>query len=131
MKKVFLLFGMASFCSASAQQKDLFDIQKHLDNMIKDKKIPGGVFKPFNKPAPVTNYRYSPNVQKLSHILTNGDKVYILSLDNMPCLVPGFTQNRMPNIADPDIYFESPLFRNDSLGTMPNAVKPYRLMASK
>jgi len=30
MKKVFLLFGIAAFSSASAQQKDLFDIQKHL-----------------------------------------------------------------------------------------------------
>jgi len=131
MKKIFLLFGMAAFCSASAQQKEVFDIQKHLDNMIKDKKIPGGVFKPFNKPTPITNYWYYPNDQKLSYISPNGDKIYILSQDNMPCVVPGYTQNIMPNVSDPDKYFESSLFRNDTPGSIPNVVRPYRIIVSK
>lgn len=30
MKKIFLLFGIAAFSAASAQQKDVFDIHKHL-----------------------------------------------------------------------------------------------------
>ena len=131
MKKIFLLFGIAAFSSASAQQKNVFDIQKHLDKMVKEKKIPGRVFKPFNKPEPLTNYWYSQINQKLIHILPNWDKIYLLSQDNMPCVVPGYTQNIMPNISDPDKYFESPLFRNDSPNAIPNLVKPYRIIISK
>ena len=131
MKKVFLLFGIAAFSSASAQQKDVFDIQKHLDKMVKDKKISGGIFNPFNKPAPVTNYGYSPNNQKLSHILPGGDKVFLLSQDNMLCVIPRETLSIMPNISDPDKYFESPLFRNDTPGSIPNVVRPYRIIISK
>lgn len=131
MKKVFLLFGMAAFYSASAQQKGVFDIQRHLDNLKKDKKIPGVGNKPFDKTTLVINYGFPLYSQKLSHVLSNGDRVYILSQDNMPCVVPGIPQNNIPNISNPNAYFQSPLFKNDSPGSIPNAVKPYRLIVSK
>ena len=133
MKKIFLLFGIAAFCSASAQQKDVFDIQKHLNQLVKDKKFPGAVFKPFNKTRPLINYYgYPLYSQNLSHILPNGDKVYTLSQDNMPCIVPDMKQfNNMPDISNPNEYFELLQFRNHVPGTIPNAVRPYRLIASK
>ena len=34
---------------------------------------------------------------KLSHTLGNGNKVYLLPQDNMPCMVPNMTQFNMPN----------------------------------
>jgi len=131
MKKIFLLFGFAAFCSASAQQKDVFDIQKHLDNMIKDKKIPGAIFKPLQKGDKFSDARFHHTFGQLSYSLSNGDKVYILSQDNMPCVVPGYKYVIMPNISDPDKYFVSPLFRNDTPGAIPNVVKPYRVIVSK
>ena len=41
MKKVFLVFGIAAFSSASAQQKDVFDINRHIRGFL-DKKTPSG-----------------------------------------------------------------------------------------
>ncbi len=73
MKKIFLLFGVAAFSSASAQQKNLLDIQKHLDKMVKNKKFPGVVNRPIEKNSPfftgfrdpVGNYPiYYPTVTK-------------------------------------------------------------------
>lgn len=132
MKKVFLLFGMAAFSSASAQQKDVFDIQKHLDKRAKDKKNSGTIFRPTIKSNFHLHHRLRPQVWELSHILSNGDKVYALSRDNMPCVVPDMRQfTNMPNISNPNEYFESLLFRQHIPGTIPNAVRPYRLITSK
>jgi hypothetical protein len=121
MKKVFLLLGIASFSAASAQQKDVFDIQQHLDKMFKDKKIPEIVISPLNKPTPVSYSWPFPNNQKLSIILPNGDKVYILSQDNMPCVVPDMTQFNMPNVSNSHDYFQSLLPKNNIPGNIPNA----------
>ena len=115
----------------TAQQKDVFDIQRHLDKISKDKKLPGAVFIPFNKTRPFINCGFPLYSQEISHILPNGDKVYTLSQDNMPCIVPDMRQFNMPNSSDPDKYFESLIFRNDSPGAIPNAVRPYRLIVSK
>jgi hypothetical protein len=131
MKKVFLLFGIAAFTSASAQQKDVFDIQKHLDKIVKDKKFPGAVTNPFSKSNFLLHHGALPQVQELLHVLSNGDNVYTLSQDNMPCVVPGMSQFNMPNISNPGEYFESLQFKQHLPGTIPNAVKPYRLIVSK
>ena len=37
MKKNFLLFGIAAFSSASAQQKEMFDINRHIQEVLKNK----------------------------------------------------------------------------------------------
>jgi hypothetical protein len=132
MKKVFLLFGLAAFSSASAQQKDVFDIQKHLDKMVKDKKNPGAVARPSEKNTYLINHGFFTYGSNLSPILPNGNKVYLLDPGNMPCVVPDMKQfTTMPNVSNPNTYFESLAFRNDIPETMPNAVKPYRIIASK
>jgi molybdopterin converting factor small subunit len=130
MKKVFLLFGISAFSAASAQQNDVFDVNKHVQDFLKKK---NGIQKN-NTPSLFDNFYTNGNTEspaKLSYTLSNGDKVYILPVDNMPCVVPGYSQNNMPNISDPNIYYNSPLFKNNTPGTIPNAVKPYRLISIK
>ena len=86
MKKAFLFFGIAAFTSASAQQNDLFDIQQHL---LKKSADNNKLVKKKNIDLP---FIYNPlqinNSPVDSYTLSNGDKVVILKLDNMPCVQP-------------------------------------------
>ena len=130
MKKIFLLLGITSCYAAASQQKDVFDINRHIQELQR-KNIPlQGKIK---SPVPEIKYFslnniFTAPVGKYSHSLSNGDKVYTLTIDNMPCVVPGITNNIMPNISYPENYFESPLFKNNTPGSIPNAVKSYRLI---
>jgi hypothetical protein len=131
MKKIFLLFGIAAVSSASAQQKDVFDMNRHIQGVLKNKNSSGTGGKIFEADNIYRN-KLSQSQPKLSHILPIGDKVYILSRDNMPCVVPDMGQfTSMPNISNPKEYFSSPLFKNNTPGSMPNALQPYRLIDSK
>jgi hypothetical protein len=131
MKKIFLLFGIASFASASAQQKDVFDINRHIQEVLRNKNAPGIGVKNF-KTDRISINKFTQSQPNLSHILPNGDKVFILSQDNMPCVAPDMRQfTNMPNISNPNKYFESLPFRNHLPRTIPNAVLPYRLIVSK
>jgi hypothetical protein len=129
MKMIFLLLGVAGFSAASAQNKDLFDIQKHLQkNHGGNKKIvekrnflkQSFIISPFARPG-----------TRLSHILPNGDKVMLLSQDNMPCIVTDLKQFNMPNLSDPKEYFLSLPLINKRPGSIPNAVDPRKLTSSK
>ena len=53
---------------------------------------------------------------KLSHTLPNGNKVYILPQDNMPCIVPDMQQ------------FSMPVAKSELNGSMPNAVIPQQII---
>lgn len=130
MKKVFLLLGIAAFYSATAQQKDVFDINKHISDLLNKKK---GQQNKVNPPEFKTFSFNNGNgpFSKLSHVAANGDNVYILPQDNMPCVVPGNKLSNMPNISDPGPYYDSPVFKNDTPGSIPNVVKPYKLVTSK
>jgi hypothetical protein len=130
MKKIFLIFGMAAFCSASAQQKGVFDINRHLKGLLDKKNTRATVIMPpeinMNFIGPANQPAY-----KLLYSLPNGDKVYVSNWDNMPCVIPGTIPFIMPNVSSPNEYFWSPLFKNNVPGTIPNAVKPYKLIASE
>jgi hypothetical protein len=130
MKKVFLLFGVAAFSSASAQQKDLFDVNRHIQGLLNYNKITEKSITPLEINTYFLNGSQTPGVNLFS-ILPNGAKVYLLPQDNMPCVLPGITQNNMPNISNPDKYFEALALTNNTPGSIPNAVKPYKLIASK
>ena len=103
MKKIFLVLGLTGICStAFSQQEDFFNVQKHLQNKAKQDKKAGNM--------PVVRY-LTLSLQKtvtfskpvFSHFLPNGDIVYFLPVDNMPCVSPDMTRYRaMPN-ADNDI----------------------------
>lgn len=113
MKKLFLLIGIGAFTGVSAQQKDIFDIQGHLQKKLKqESKIASAL--PQQKVMPTLPF--CGNRNKLSHILPNGDKVVMLPIDNMPCVQPDMKQFTVTPSLQPDIR----QFR-----TMPNVSRIY------
>jgi hypothetical protein len=129
MKKVFLLFGIAAFSGASAQQKDLFDIQQHLQKkQAEDKKVAEKKINPF----PYNNH-YSGNIRELSYTLPNGDKIFNPPLGSMPCVKPDMRNFLiMPNLANGKVlpgynYYPQKV----KPGQIPNGSRPYRMIASK
>lgn len=135
MKKVFLLFGVAIFSSASAQQKDLFDIQQHLQKKQAEDKKAAEKIKLLL--PPLTSFKfytpYTTNKTGLSYTLPNGDKVVILGQDNMPCIVLDMNQfQTMPNvisgIGNPHYDLLPPVRKP---GQIPNGALPFRMIVSK
>lgn len=132
MKKVFLLFGVAAFSSVAAQEKDLFDVQKHLqDKQNKgkqqvEKKAPA---LPLSKPFTFLNPVYG---LESSQPFSNGNTIIILGIDNMPCIKPDMNLFKtMPNVAD-----NSPFNFNYSPnriqpGQMPNGSNPFRFIVAR
>lgn len=119
MKKIiFTTVGVLSFSLALAQTDDFFDIQKHLEK--KNKKPVTFPPRPIIKSlkAQYSTFFFVQALTKLSHVLSNGNKVYLLPQGNMPCMVPDMHQ------------FNMPVIFNDSLPTtMPNVwLKPYRII---
>jgi hypothetical protein len=132
MKKVLLLLSISAFTSASAQQKDVFDIQKHLEKgFLEKKKIPGTLFGPLGKSNHIFNFPFEPQSWKMSHILSNGDMVYLLPQDNMPCVVPATTQFIMPNVSISENFAESNRIKQTMPGIIPNAGIPYKRFIPK
>ncbi len=122
MKRIFLLLGIAGFTTASAQQKDLFDINSHLKKKSADKLITVPKIKlGFQKPN-----IFQRNPDKISpgysYSLPNGDKVYSSPSYHMPVVVTDMKQfNKMPNIImgrRPDIVL---------LTKIPNAAVPFTI----
>jgi hypothetical protein len=89
MKKIFLIAGIASFSVAAAQNNPSPKIQV----------IPP---KPKNNISSLPKfYVVNPKTRlidgaKLLNTLPNGNTVYALPQDNMPCVVPDVSQYNMP-----------------------------------
>ena len=103
MKKLFLVLGLSGFCAtAFSQQGELFNAREHLQKKTNPDKKKGNnpIVRTLPSPLQKTGLLSKPI---LSHILPNGDRIYILPVDNMPCVSPDMTRYRsMPN-ADDDI----------------------------
>jgi hypothetical protein len=86
MKKIFFVIAIAAFSSASAQNvTDTFWV-KPLDPKSK---------LPSLEQPKTYQFNYTPQVldqSRLLHTLPNGNKVYALPVDNMPCVVPDMSQ---------------------------------------
>jgi hypothetical protein len=130
MKKIFLLFGLFGCYCGSAQMKDVFDIQKHLEKKSTD-------HKPLNV-MPLIKNQFSKNLFKgnkfselKSYSLLNGDRVIILPIDNMPCVVPDMKQfHTMPEISKNEMNNLPNLLRQNYFpGKIPNAASPFRFSA--
>jgi hypothetical protein len=94
MKKIFLIVGFSSFGFTYAQQNDVIDIQKYLEN--KNKKEKAGTFT-----NPLSGAYFPPlcgTYYRDSFTLSNGNKVHSLPQDNMPCVIPDMSQFNMPVI---------------------------------
>lgn len=137
MKKIYLLFGIVAFSGAWAQQKDLFDIQKHLQKKQVEENLNNEINKlmlpPDNKNVNLYSGSYLSNIQGLSFLLPNGDKVNILPKDNMPCIVPDMNAfQKMPNVkTEKDL--QNKLLPPPSRipGQIPNGALPLRMIVSK
>ncbi|MGQ0739885.1 MAG: hypothetical protein ACT4OJ_12575 [Bacteroidota bacterium] len=129
MKKLFLLFGICSAFTASAQ-KDLFNAETYLQKKPEQNK--------WMKIWPLQSFQgrqqntlITPPLPtaKLSQLLPDGSRVFTLPVDNMPCVSPDMTRFRnMPN-ADNDI--RQFIFRQRSHGQIPNPAPPFILITEK
>ncbi|MEO6219419.1 MAG: hypothetical protein ABIO81_03255 [Ginsengibacter sp.] len=113
--------------AVSAQQDGFFDIQKYMEKKHIERKQHDKLV--LNKPVkknPSTYFLAGKTKQKrLSHLLPNGDKVYLLDQYNMPCVVPDMKKFRqMPNLSDPDNYLNEVALRANTPGRIPNVAYP-------
>lgn len=127
MKKlpVFLALSCISIAGA-AQQKDFFDIQKYLQKKSKESK-------PASKPLVLLkpSFQHFVTLGEFSHSLPNGDKVYILPQDNMPCITSKINRFDISNGFD-EKEISSPINYNKNLpGIIPNAVIPKKIILSE
>jgi hypothetical protein len=133
MKKVFLLFGIAVFSSASAQQKDLFDIGIHLQKKQAESKKAAEKKNMLLPPRNIFNLYipYTANQSDLSYLLPNGDKVIILGQDNMPCVVPDMSQ--FQNMPNPSFQRSNSSFVpfTKGPGQIPNGALPFSMIVWK
>ena len=132
MKNIFIIASILAFSFASAQQNDFFDIQKHLQQKIKDeinqkqKEQLQSLFKPkistlFLKPIPVPQIKFLES-------LPNSDKVYILPEDNMPCIVPDMTQFNKADLAGLDLKQKYFTPNRNFPGKIPNPGTPFKFI---
>ncbi len=135
MKKVFVLFGIAAFSGVSAQQKDLFDIQQHLQKKqveVKKSAEKRTYTLPFFKQFNYKNL-YSENNAGSNYTLPNGDVVFTSPIDRMPCVRPNMNNFQvMPNLADGKPLSSYNYYPDKFLpGQIPNGSLSYRMKASK
>jgi len=121
MKKILLSVSILAFSFASAQQKNLFDIQKHIQGKIKENKL--------RSLAPKQSFLYPQSNHSQSYTLPNGNKVYTLAQDNMPCVKPDMSQFNMPNVADG--HFKIFVQKRNTPGKIPNPISPFEIIPSK
>jgi hypothetical protein len=58
--------------------------------------------------------------------MNNGDKVFVLTVDNMPCVIPDMSQFKiMPNTAKADENFLATMGKQNVPGKIPNAATPF------
>ena len=135
MKKITLFLTVTGFVvAASAQQNDFFDIQKHLEKKRKEKKPV--IKQPLTKPSLQNKFTFfqpvNPNTQrKLFHTLSNGDKVYLLSQDNMPCIIPDMSKLNFIGIPNLTLYPNTFILPDNQPGSIPNVANPGKIIISK
>lgn len=134
MKKIFLITGILAFTVAAAQQNEFFDIQKHLQEKSKKERnqkeqsllLSNRGFRIKSSAGYLSNpNQYTPNSNQYT-LLPNGNKVYSLARDHMPCIVPDMHQFNMPNMAKANT--DLTLLINRKPGAIPNGVTPYRII---
>lgn len=136
MKKIIFSLCFVGFCfaTATAQQNELFEINKHIQKKQAEakksaerKKITT-FFKNRNK-ANLTMGLFS-NKPEHTYTLPNGDRVIILSQDNMPCVVPDMKKfQTMPNAGTKAGLNNFYIPRRSQPGIIPNGSMPFRMIA--
>jgi len=127
MKKISLIIFILTFSFASAQQNEFFDIQKHLEKKQKEAKKSQFRIKPFSEKL-MASYTASSLQPRLIDELPNGNKVYALPQDHMPCIKPDMNQFNMLNAFKENNQF--PLVYKNRAGKIPNPAIPLSLEKS-
>lgn len=130
MKMTFFLFGLLGCYAANAQQKDIFDVQDHLEKKSKGKKEV--YVKPlFNKKISANLFTGNNYNDFFPFSLSNGDKVISLPIDNMPCIIPDMKRFKiMPNISTDRNNKLPEISPNDHFpGKIPNPAKTFKVVA--
>ncbi|MET0395077.1 MAG: hypothetical protein ABW019_18165, partial [Chitinophagaceae bacterium] len=102
MKKITLIIGLLGCYAASAQESDFFNDQLKLRRQKEKQPYTYQLPAPQDNPAiaPPALFQHEPGVIAPGRFLLqlpNGNKVYALSQDNMPCIVPEMNRQVMPN----------------------------------
>ena len=130
MKKYFFIVGLAAFSFAAAQENNHFDIQKFLQKKQAEQKPIGRLFlDKFQKPIPIYLSQDPPQA-KLMQVLPNGNKVFSLPQDNMPCIVPDMDQyvdNMPPSPKKIDLFNKQQNYRQQP-GAIPNPAYPWKII---
>ena len=109
MRKIFLIAGLIAFGFASAQENNLPTIEKYLKEQKREKSsLSPKSFIPY--PPQVSPVVSSP-LGSFSHELSNGNKVYSLPYDKMPCVVPEMSQFNMPCVIPDMSQFNMPCIK--------------------
>ncbi len=96
MKKIFLFLFILAYSFASAQQNEFFNIQKYMQKKQAESKKTQFKIQPFTNNL-ITSFHPSSLQPQLMYELPNGNKVYALPQDHMPCIKPDMSQFNMPN----------------------------------
>ena len=105
MKKIFLLVAVF-FTLQSFSQQPYYDFKKFKKDLDSGIFLPMELGKQNQKISKdslerllksLVQIQYSPNFGRLALTHPNGNKIYILPQDNMPCMVPDLSQFNMPN----------------------------------
>ena len=122
MKKIFLLASILAFSFASAQQNEFFNIEKYMQKKQIELKKSQIKIPRFPEKATITYFEPSSQPQLIAE-LPNGNKVYALPQDHMPCIKPDMNQFNMPNVYVANKPYSS-LFKKEA-GKIPNPTIPF------
>ena len=114
MKYLFLIAGILVFGFVSAQNDEVYYLQKQLKKLQQKKINPLYKHQPPVALLPKDNFLPENDI---AYTLANGNKVSKLPQDNMPCIVPDMSQFNMPNAGSPDMLYSRK-------GTIPNPLFP-------
>ena len=102
MKYLFLLAGITTFSFVSAQNDEVYYLQKQI------KKKPG------LKITSLSNYQSSIPIQPkkdLVYTLADGNKISALPQDNMPCIMPDMSQFNTPCVKPEKQTYNMPVLK--------------------
>ena len=114
MKYLFLLAAITTFSFVSAQNDEVYYLQKQIKTKL-HKKITG-----------FPNYQSSISVQpqkEVTYILPDGNNVSVLPQDNMPCIKPDMSQFNMPCVKPEKQTYNMPVLKGTAKGIVSRRIE--------
>lgn len=111
MKYLVLIAGIFIFGSVSAQNDEVYYLQKQLKKQQQKKINP--LYK-HQSPVALLLQKDNYSDNDVAYTLPDGNKVTALSQDKMPCVVPDMSQFNMPCIVPKKQTYTMPVLKNKS-----------------